>query len=111
VENGSGVVGADNVTNVSVSCVTTEFSIGGSVSNMTGSGLVLQNNGADDLAIASNGSFTFATSLPTGTPYNVTVAVQPSNPVQVCSVANGAGVVNGADVATVDVSCVDIPPI
>jgi hypothetical protein len=111
VANGAGVVGAANVTNVSVSCVTTEFSIGGSVSGMTGSGLVLQNNGADDLAIASNGSFTFATSLPTGTPYNVTIATQPSNPVQVCSVVNGVGTVNGADVTTVVVSCLDVPPI
>jgi hypothetical protein len=111
VANGAGVVGADNVTSISVSCVTTEFSIGGSVSGLTGSGLVLQNNGADDLAIASDGSFTFPTSLPTGTPYNVTVATQPSTPVQVCSVVNGVGIVEGADVATVAVSCVDVPPI
>jgi hypothetical protein len=111
VANGSGVVGDGNVTNISVSCVTTEFSIGGSVSGMNGSGLVLQNNGADNLAIASNGSFTFPTSLPTGTPYNVTIATQPSAPVQVCSVANGVGIVNGADVASVAVSCVDVPPI
>jgi environmental stress-induced protein Ves len=111
VANGSGVVGAENVTNISVSCVTTEFSIGGSVSGLTGSGLVLQNNGADNLAIASDGSFTFPTSLPTGTPYSVTVAAQPSTPVQVCTVVNGVGIVEGADVATVAVSCVDVPPI
>lgn len=111
VANGSGIIGADNVTNVSVSCVTTEFSIGGTVSGMTGSGLVLQNNGADNLAIASNGSFTFATSLPTGTPYGVSVAMQPSSPLQVCTVVNGVGVVNGADVATVVVNCVDVPPL
>jgi hypothetical protein len=111
VENGSGIVGADNVTNISVSCVTTEFSIGGTVSGMTGSGLVLQNNFGDDLPIASNGTFTFATSLPTGSPYNVTVAVLPSLPVQVCSVVNGVGIVNGANVTTVEVSCIDVPPI
>jgi hypothetical protein len=81
------------------------------VSGLTGSGLVLQNNGADNLAIASDGSFTFPTSLPTGTPYSVTVAAQPSTPVQVCTVVNGVGIVEGADVATVAVSCVDVPPI
>jgi large repetitive protein len=111
VANASGVVGSSNVTSVSVSCVTTEFSVGGSVSGLNGSGLVLQNNGADNLAIASNGSFTFPKSLLTGTPYNVTVATQPTNPLQVCSVTNGAGTVNGADVTTVVVSCADVPPI
>ena len=111
VTNGSGVVGAGNVTNVSVSCVTTEFSIGGSVSGLNGTGLVLQNNGADDLPIASNGSFTFASSLLTGTGYNVTVAQQPSNPLQACTVTNGVGTVGGANVVTVAVSCVDLPPI
>ncbi|HEY7639362.1 MAG TPA: hypothetical protein VH814_06525 [Steroidobacteraceae bacterium] len=110
VANGAGVIGAENVTNVSVSCVTTEFSVGGSVSGLTGSGLVLQNNGADNLAIAANGSFVFPTSLLTGTPYNVTVAVQPTNPLQTCSVTNGAGTVGG-DVTTIAVSCVDVPPI
>jgi trimeric autotransporter adhesin len=78
---------------------------------MRGSGLVLQNNGSDNLAIASDGSFKFGTSLPTGTPYNVTVATQPSDPVQICSVTNSAGTVNGADVTNVAVSCVDVPPL
>jgi hypothetical protein len=31
--------------------------------------------------------------------------------VQVCTVVNGVGIVEGADVATVAVSCVDVPPI
>jgi large repetitive protein len=111
VANGSGVIGADNVTNVAVSCVTTEFSISGSVSGLNGAGLILQNNGADALAVASNGSFTFATSVLTGMGYNVTVLQQPANPLQTCTVVNGVGTVNGADVATVEVSCVDVPPI
>lgn len=111
VTNPSGVIADAPVTNVAVDCVTTEFSIGVSVSGLTGSGLVLQNNGTDDLAIAADGSFTFATSLPTGTPYNVAVATPPIAPVQVCTVVNGVGIVDGADVATVAVSCVDLPPI
>jgi hypothetical protein len=111
VTNGSGVIGAENVTNLVVSCVTTEFSVGGSVSGLTGTGLVLQNNGADDLPIASDGSFTFPTSLLTGTGYNVTVLRQPTNPVQTCTVTNGVGTVVDADIDTVVVSCVDVPPI
>jgi hypothetical protein len=111
VTNGSGVIGANNVTNIAVSCVTTEFSVGGSVSGLTGTGLILQNNGADDLPIASNGSFTVPTSLLTGMGYNVTVLQQPANPLQTCTVTDGVGTVGGASVVTIAVSCVDVPPI
>jgi hypothetical protein len=107
VTNGSGVVGSGQVTSVQISCVTTEFSIGGTVAGLSGSGLVLQNNGADNLAIASDGTFKFPTSLPNGTPYNVTVGSQPSQ--QLCLVSNSVGVVSGADVETVQVNCVVNP--
>jgi hypothetical protein len=110
VANGSGVIGAQNVTNVAVSCVTTEFSVGGSVSGLNGSGLILQNNGGDDLPIAANGSFTFPTSVLTGMGYNVTILQQPTNPVQTCTVTDGAGTVGAADVVTIAVSCVNVPP-
>ena len=109
VTNGSGVVGGGQVTSIQVSCMTTEFSIGGTVSGLNGSGLVLQNNGADNLAIATNGPFVFPTSLPTGTPYNVTVATQPGGPTQICLVVNSIGFVDGANVTNVDVSCIDSP--
>ena len=36
------------------------FAIGGTVSGLVGSGLVLQNNGGGDLPVAADGSFTFA---------------------------------------------------
>ena len=107
VTNGSGVVGGAQVTSVQISCVTTEFSIGGTVSGLNAGGLVLQNNGADSLAIASTGPFTFPTSLPTNTPYNVTIGAQPSG--QICLVANSAGFVSDANVENVEVSCVDSP--
>lgn len=109
VTNGSGAVGGAQVTSVQVSCVTTEFSIGGTVSGLNGSGLVLQNNGADNLAIATSGPFVFPTSLPTGTPYNVTVATPPGGPTQICLVVNSVGFVSGANVTNVEVSCVDSP--
>jgi hypothetical protein len=54
----TGTVGNANVTNVVVTCRTRSFSIGGTVSGLQGSGLVLQKNGSDDIAIASNGQFT-----------------------------------------------------
>jgi hypothetical protein len=105
VENASGTASTTNVTTVNVTCSTGSFSVGGTVSGLAGSGLLLQNNGADDLEIASNGSFTFATQLPSGGTFEVTIAAQPSRPSQTCTVADGSGTISGADVRTVKVSC------
>ncbi len=81
------------------------YTIGGMVSNLFGTGLVLRNNGGDDLAIGSNGSFTFATPIASGSPYSVTVFTDPSGPSQTCSVSNGSGTVGTANVTSVAVSC------
>jgi hypothetical protein len=79
------------------------FYVGGTVSGLTGSGLVLRDNGADDLARSSNGPFQFATALQTGKPYAVTVGTQPS--MQTCTVASGTGTIASADVTNVAVTC------
>lgn len=109
VANGSGTVGGGPVTSVQIDCVTIEFSIGGTVSGLNGSGLVLQNNGDDILTIASNGPFKFPKSLPSGAPYNVIVFTPPNSPTQVCIANAGVGIVGNTDVTTVEVSCVDAP--
>lgn len=83
-----------------------EYNVGGTVSGFVGSGLVLQNNGNDDLAIAADGPFTFATPLDDGETYDVTVLTQPDSPSQTCSVTNGSGTISGADVDDIEVSCV-----
>ena len=70
-----------------------------------GSGLVLQNNAADDLLITANGEFGFTTPLATGTPYNVTVRTQPSNPAQTCSVGRASGTIGSTHVTDVAVIC------
>jgi len=55
------------------------YTIGGIVSGLTGTGLVLRNNGADDLAIASDGTFTFATKLVSAASYSVSIKTMPAN--------------------------------
>ncbi|HXX14132.1 MAG TPA: hypothetical protein VEJ47_04455 [Candidatus Eremiobacteraceae bacterium] len=100
VTNGQGTATA-NVTNVQVAC-TTEYTIGGTVSGLTGTGLVLQDNGGDNLSISGNGNFTFKTPV-TGA-YNVTIQTQPSNPTQTCSIANGSGTAT-ANVTNVQITC------
>ncbi len=103
VSNGSGVLGAANVTTVSVACSDIGYTVGGMVSGLTGTGLVLRNNGGDDKSVSANGSFTFATTLASGAAYSVTVKAQPSG--QTCSVANGSGTIGAANVTNVVVSC------
>ena len=81
--------------------------IGGTVSGLEGSGLVLQNNESDDEPIDSDGEFTFDTPLTPGTSYNVSVKTQPSDPGQTCSVANGSGLAPPEDVTDVAVTCAE----
>ena len=80
----------------------TAYSIGGTVSGLTGS-LVLQNNGGDNLTISANGPFTFATNVASGSAYNVTVLTQPAG--QYCTVNGGRGQVSSASVTNVTVAC------
>lgn len=77
------------------------YSIGGSISGLTTSGLVLQNNSADDLTLSSGAtSFTFSTKMSGA--YSVSVKTQPTG--QTCTVSNGSGTAT-ANVTNVSVSC------
>ena len=82
----------------------TTYTIGGTVSGLSGSGLVLQNNASDNLSVTANGTFTFATPMASGGAYQVTVLTSPSNPAQTCMVTGGAGSVT-AKVTDVHVAC------
>ncbi len=105
VANGTGTVGAGNVVDVAITCTTDQFTVGGTVTGLLGSGLVLQNNGGDDLAIAADGTFTFATGVLSGNAYSVTILAQPTNPSQTCSVGAGSGMVTNGNVVTVAINC------
>ena len=104
VANGTGTVTGPNVTDVQVSCETNEFTVGGAVSGLSGTGLVLQNNSGDNQTIAANGPLAF-TAQDDGTAYNVTVLTQPTGPSQTCTVSNGSGTVSGANITDVQVNC------
>jgi len=82
---------------------TPAYTIGGTVSGLSGT-LALQNNGGDDLTISADGaSFIFNTALADGSTYNVTVKTQPDG--QTCTVSNNAGTISGDDVTDVTVTC------
>lgn len=82
------------------------YSVGGVVSGLSGTGLVLQNNGADDLTVASSGTFTFAAKLASSAAYSVTVKTHPVSLTQTCAVTGGSGTVAAANVTSALVSCV-----
>ncbi len=107
VANGSGTIAGANVDNVSVTCVVAlNYTVGGTVSNLIGNGLVLSlNDGAQLLPIAANGAFTFPVALIDGSSYFVSIDTQPS--VSTCFVANAMGMIAGADVDNVMVFCHD----
>ena len=84
------------------------FTISVTVTGLAGSGLVLQDNGKDNLTVNANGTFAFATPITSGGLYAVTVQMQPSNPTQTCAVATGSGTAT-ANVPAIAVSCVTNP--
>jgi hypothetical protein len=96
VAPGSGVTG------MAVTCVPAHH-LSGTITGLAGT-LVLQNNAADDLSIASDGSFTFAAPLVAGATYQVSVRSQPSR--RKCAVTSGSGVMGSSDVTNVAVTCV-----
>ena len=106
VNDGAGTLAGANVTNVSISCSTNDYTVGGTVTGLAnGNSVTLQNNGGDDLVVAVDGSFTFATALDDKSAYAVTVSVQPDTPSQTCTVTNGSGSLAGANVTNVAVTC------
>jgi hypothetical protein len=106
--NNTGTMAGKNITDISIVCSASAYTVGGTVSGLTGTGLVLQNNGADDLAVSLNGSFNFAATVADGAAYAVTVKTRPASPTQACAVNDGSGTVTGANVSGITVECSDV---
>ena len=79
------------------------YTVGGTVTGVRGSGLVIEDNSGNDLTVLRNGTFQFGSGIDQGGAYSVTVKTQPSG--QTCVVHNGAGTIGTADVDNVAVSC------
>ena len=102
VSNGSGTVANANVTNANVACTTNTYSVGGTISGLSGT-LRIRNNGSDQTTFTTNGPFAFGTKIASGQTYVVTVSNQPSG--QTCTIANGSGTIAGANVTNVAITC------
>ncbi len=105
--NATGMVGTSDVIDVHVFCTVLtpgRFVVRGTVMNLEGSGLKLENNGNDEVAVPRDAtSFAFSGSLDEGAPYDVTVLQQPAG--ATCKVVRGVGTVRSADVSDVSVEC------
>jgi hypothetical protein len=104
---------------VTAAFATDTHTIGGTVSGVSGIGLVLSLDStspvttgvtaaSQTLPISGNGGFVFPTPLDYGSSYTVSVAAQPSGPAQTCTVANGSGSVGSSDVSNVQVTCATV---
>jgi uncharacterized repeat protein (TIGR03803 family) len=103
VANGTGTMSSSNVTQVVVTCSDRAYSLGGTISGLTGSGLVLA-NGSDSVTIAPGATaFSLPLAVAFSSGYAVTVATQPTG--QGCLVTNGRNVMPAASVSNVVVAC------
>jgi Metallo-peptidase family M12B Reprolysin-like len=93
-----------------IACRDVFWSVSGAVHGLTGKGLVLQLTGdgaaPETLAIAASGAYQFETLLDDDTHYEVSIVEQPTEPRQTCTVTNGVGFADGANVTGLDISCV-----
>ncbi|MFO7593523.1 MAG: hypothetical protein R6X15_05695 [Pseudomonadota bacterium] len=96
---------AEQDRNLTAHFVLNSYSVGGVVSGLEGSGLVLQTDGGDELSIDKNDIFYFDKPLKHGETYNVTVKTHPTNLNQTCTVENGKGTVDAAKVNDIAVTC------
>jgi len=102
ISNPSGMIAAADVTNVSITCINSGYSIGGTIAGLTGT-IILQNNLGDNLSLSANGSFTFTAGLINAATYSATILTQPSG--QTCIAATNIGMVALANVTNVIVTC------
>jgi uncharacterized repeat protein (TIGR03803 family) len=103
VSRGTGTMPARNVSNVLVTCADQAYTVGGSVTGLITSGLVLA-NGTDTLTVAPNASsFTMPTAVASTSPYAVVVQTQPTN--GTCTIVNGSGTMGSDPVTNIMVTC------
>lgn len=104
VTNGAGTNVQGTITNAAVSCDANTYTIAGTISGLTSTGLVLQNNGTDSLTVAANATtFQFQTAIAAGGGYGVVPLAQPAG--LTCTVSSGVGSKVNANIDSIRVTC------
>lgn len=104
VTNGSGAGVTAAISNANVVCSADTYTVGGAVNGLaSGTQVVLENNGADNLTVGANGQFSFTARVAATGSYVVTVGTQPVG--AVCSVTNAHGSQLSSNIANIVVTC------
>lgn len=92
--------------NIPIACTINTFAIGGTITGLTATGLVLANGSTGGTVAPAKDATSYAFSLPVayGQTYGVTVLTQPEG--LTCSVSNPTGTMGDAAVANINVACV-----
>jgi uncharacterized repeat protein (TIGR03803 family) len=107
VAGGTGIVQSANIANIVVTCADQTFALGGPVSGLSTSGLLLK-NGSDTVAVSAGAtSFAFSQSFPYASSFAVSVVTQPQG--LACAVQGGSGVMPAHAVTSVAIHCTDQP--
>jgi hypothetical protein len=107
IGNGADTAGRMASINIGVLCSIAEYSIGGAVSGLTGTGLVVVNGSlaGEQLAIAKDATtYVMPKTVPYDTTYGVVILSQPTG--LKCTVANGVGKMGDASVTNINITCV-----
>ena len=92
-----------SVSGTTVTCKNT-YSVGGTISGLSSSGLVLRLNTTSLIVPSGATAFKFSTSLPSNTPYTVSAGIQP--PSLFCTPANNTGTVLSSNITNISIACV-----
>lgn len=103
----SGRANAYTAYYITVTCTNDPYVLGGAVFGLKGTGLILA-NGPDTVSVLPNGGdvfYTFPTKVPNGSPFGVTVLVQPVG--QTCTVdaSKAVGTMPAANALEMFVTC------
>jgi hypothetical protein len=111
LNNGANTVTNADITNLTLTCGPSGFTVGGTASGLGSDGLTLSLNGGASLSIAGTAaSFTFPNVLQTGDEYGIVVTANPQNSGgssfrQTCVLAQGRGKIATSNVSNVSVIC------
>ncbi|HYH95297.1 hypothetical protein [Hyalangium sp.] len=92
LQGATGQVSGADVGSIQVTCAQRTYSLGGTVTGLTGT-LQLRLEEGETLSVTANGPYTFQTRLPKGGTYSVSIATQPRG--HQCTLTLGSGTVTG----------------
>lgn len=104
VNNGSGKASAYSVGLTTVSCLTNQYKLGGTISGLSADGLILNIGSNTSSPLAGSTTFVFGNTLGDGSAYNVNVLQNP--PGLACTISNPIGSMGSSNNTSLVVGCV-----